>query len=129
MKFKHFLLYSLLFLTVSCNVHLVPTKSNTALSMISQTQKDANAAFSSLDYNESLYLVAEVDASNLIAFDKTRVKAGVIPKQDAIILKKITEYAAEHKTAATIVNSTSNSYKTYFKSVIDPRIVSENTLK
>lgn len=127
MKFKLLIFFSVLLL--SCKVTFVPTKSPTAIAMLAQTQKDANAAFSSLTYNDALYLVVDADISNLITFDKTRVKSGTILKQDAAIQKIFTEYEGEHKTAGTIVNSVSNNYKIYFKSVVDPRIIAENSLK
>lgn len=127
MKFKILILLSIVLL--SCKVTFVPTKSPTAIASLAQIQKDANAAFSSLTYNEALYLVVDADISNLITFDKTRVKSGTILKQDASIQKLFTEYEGEHKVVGTIVTSVSNDYKKYFKSVVDPRIVSENALK
>lgn len=128
MKFKLIILFSILLLSVGCKVTFVPTKSPTAIAMISLIQKDANAAFSS-PYNEALFLVVDADISNLITFDKTRVKSGTILKQDAAIQKIFTEYEGEIKAAGTVSSSATNSYKTYFKSVIDPRTVSENSLK
>lgn len=129
MKLKHILLFCLLLSGISCEVTFVPTKSPTAVSLLAQIQKDANAAFSSLTYIDALYLAADADISNLITFDKTRVKSGTILKQDAAIQKIFTEYEVEAKTVGTIASSASNSYKTYFKSVVDPRLVSENGLK
>lgn len=113
----------------SCKVTWVPTKSPTALNLVKQVQQDANNAFSLATYNDVAYNVASQSIDSLISFDKSRVKSGKILKQDAAIKSLFDEFKAEHKAAGDISPIRAEVYKSYFKSVIDPRIISENSLK
>jgi len=128
MKIKFLLLIGVVLLA-SCKVTWVPTKSPTALTLVQQVQQDANNAFSLPTYNDVAYNRANQSIDSLISFDKSRVQSGRILKQDAHIKSLFDEFNSEHKAKGEIVPSEQNAYKSYFKSVIDPRIISENSLK
>lgn len=126
---KLILLLTISSLIFSCQVKFVPTKSPTAIILLQQVQQDANNAFSISAYNDVAYLRANNTIDSLIKFDKTRAKAGLIIKQDYIIQDQFKSYQNEHKAADIISQSVTNVYRSYFKSVIDARIYSENSLK
>jgi hypothetical protein len=75
------------------------------------------------------YNRANQSIDSLISFDKSRVKSGNILKQDERIKLFFDEFNAEHKAKDFIVPTQSAVYKSYMKSVIDARIISENSLK
>lgn len=126
---KLFLLLTIAAFICSCNVKFVPTKSPTALTMIQQVQQDADNAFGLTTYNDAAYQRANQSIDSLVSFDKSRAKAGTILKQDYIIRDKFKAYQNEHKGSDNISQSVSQVYKSYFKSIIDARIISENSLK
>lgn len=128
MKIKFLLLIGVVLLA-SCKVTWVPTKSPTALTLVQQVQQDANNAFSLPTYNDMAYNRANQSIDSLISFDKSRVQSGTILKQDARIKSLFDEFNAEHKAKGEIVPSEQNTYKSYLKSAIDARIISENSLK
>ena len=129
MKLKLLLAAGIFIAFTSCKVSWVPTKSPTALNLVQQVQQDANNAFSLATYNDVAYNVACQSIDSLISFDKIRVKSGKILKQDAAIKSLFDEFKAEHKAKVDISEGEQEIYKSYFKSVIDPRIFSENSLK
>jgi hypothetical protein len=129
MKIKILLAIGILLAFTSCKVTWVPTKSDTALNLIQKVQNDANNAFGLATYNDVAYNVAGHSIDSLIFFDKSRVKSGTILKQDARIKILFDEISSEHKAKGEIVESEQATYKTYFNSVISPRITSENSLK
>lgn len=125
-------LFILLFVAavmVSCKVTFVPTKSQTALDMIQQIQQDANTAFYTANYDEVAYSKASDDIDSLISFDKSRAKAGFILKQDDRIKTLFDEFRSEHKAKGSIGATEQDTYKSYFKSAIDARTISEQSLK
>ena len=126
---KRILLFLLIATIVSCKVTFVPTKSQTALDMIQQIQQDANNAFYTSTYNDVAYSKGSDGIDSLIAFDKSRVKAGFILKQDYRIKTLFDEFRSEHKVKGSIVATEQDTYKAYFKSAIDARTISENSLK
>lgn len=126
---KKILILCLVIFAFSCNVQFVPTKSQTALDLVSVIQSDANKAFSELNYNAGYYSQVNDEIDSLISFDKSRAKSGDILKEDAVIQKLFKEYQGEHQTKGEIAESEVSVYKAYFKSAIDPRIISENSLK
>lgn len=113
----------------SCKVTWVPTKSVTALSMIQKIQDDANNAFYTNPYNESAYSYVSDEIDSLISFDKARIKSGNILTQDKSIKTLFDEFKSEHSAKNNIVKSEQDTYRAYFKSVISPRLISENSLK
>jgi len=113
----------------SCAVTWVPTKSDTALNLVSKIQQEANNAFYTIDYNDAAYSIVNADIDSLISFDKSRIKSGDILKQDSRIQVMFKNFQYEHKTKGSIAPSEQNTYKAYFKSVIDPRIISEKSFK
>lgn len=113
----------------SCQVKFVPTKSSTALASILKIQQDATNTFTTAEYNQSMYSDVNEQIDSLIAFDKRRAKAGTIVKQDLIIQKLFTNYQNEHEKVGIIGPTALPVYKSYFKSAIDARLVSENSLK
>jgi hypothetical protein len=128
---KIILLIFTITLFVSCKVTFVPTQSPAALSLLSQIQTDANVIWTStnLAFNSAAYLNVDNEIASLITLDKSRVKSGTILNQDLRIQKIFSEYESEHSIKGTIVESQANTYNVYFKSIVDPRIVSENSLK
>ena len=126
---KKLIVLILISFAIGCNVQFVPTKSQTALNMVSQIQFDANKAFAEFNYNEDFYTQTSNEIDSLKAFDKSRAKSKVISNQDEAIERMFNEFWIEHRNKGKISNSESQLYKVYFKSVIDPRIISENSLK
>lgn len=113
----------------SCKVTWVPTKSDTALTIVNNIQQDANNAFYTNPFNESAYAAVSDQIDSLISFDKSRVKSGKIIVQDKAIKTLFDEFKSEHKAKENIAISEKVTYKSYFNSVISPRIISENSLK
>ena len=127
---KKILLFLFLSATIfSCKVTWVPTKSATALDMVQQIQQDANEAFDRPYYYDPAYSSVSNQIDSLIAFDKARVKSGKILVQDKAIKTLFDEFRNENKVKEVIELSERDVYKSYFKSVISPRIISENSLK
>ncbi len=126
---KIFLLLFLSTIIFSCKVTWVPTKSETALNMVQRIQQDANAAFDNTYYNDSAYSSVSSQIDSLIIFDKARVKSGKILIQDKAIKTLFDEFRNENKVKEVIGLSERDAHKSYFKSVISPRIISENSLK
>lgn len=116
-------------IVVSCKVTFVPTKSQTALDMVNQIQQDANNAFYTAMYDYDAYSKVSDEIDSLIAFDKIRTKSNVILKADGRIKKMFDVINSEHKAKSEIVATEQDTYKSYFKSVIDPRIILEKSLK
>lgn len=114
---------------VSCKVTFVPTKSQTALDMVHQIQQDANNAFYTAMYDYDAYSKVSGEIDSLIAFDKSRAKSNLILKGDDRIKKMFDIINSEHKAKSEIVATEQDAYKSYFKSVIDPRIILEKSLK
>ena len=131
MKIKNIVLISLLFFGIGCTVKFVPTKSQPALDLLTQIETDANSIWTStnLAFNSAAYLRVDNEIASLITLDKGRMKSGTILNQDLRIQKVFSEYESEHSLKGTIVESEANTYNKYFKSIVDPRIVSENSLK
>lgn len=126
---KKLLLFLFIATIVSCKVTFVPTKSQTALDMIQQIQQDANNAFYIANYDEAAYSKGSDDIDSLISFDKSRAKASFILKQDDRIKTLFDEFRSEHKTKGSIIATEQDTYKSYFKSAIDARTISEQSLK
>jgi hypothetical protein len=126
---KKLLLFLFIATIVSCKVTFVPTKSQTALDVIQQIQQDANNAFYTANYDEAAYSKASDDIDSLISFDKSRAKAGFISKQDDRIKTLFDEFRSEHKAKGSIGATEQGTYKSYFKSAIDARTISEQSLK
>lgn len=130
------ILFPLAFL-YGCKVTFVPTKSQTAIDAINKIQTDANTLYSNISeasdksFNtyEQPYLTIDTEIDSLIAFDSRRAKAGVIIKQDKTIQSLFDEYKNEHQQKVSITNSEIQVYQSYLKSVIDPRLISENSLQ
>ena len=114
---------------VSCKVTFVPTKSQTALDMVHQIQQDANNAFYTAMYDNDAYSKVSNEIDSLIAFDKSRAKSSIILKQDDRIKRMFDTISSEHKAKSEIVATEQDAYKSYFKSVIDARLIAENSLK
>jgi hypothetical protein len=122
----------LIFFAVSmlgCKVTLVPAKSPEALDLLTNIQRDGAIALSDLNFNQVEYASVDAEIGALIVLDQTRTKAGKFVTQDINIQTLFTKYETEHRTKGTIVESESNTYNKYFKSVIRPRVISENSLK
>lgn len=126
---KLFLLLFFAATICSCKVTWVPTKSVTALEKVQKIQDDANNAFYTNPFNESAYSSVSDQIDSLISFDNSRVKSGKILVQDRAIKTIFDEFKSEHKTKVNIATSEKATYKSYFNSVISPRIISENSLK
>lgn len=126
---KRILLFLFIATIVSCKVAFVPTKSQTALDMIQQIQQDANNAFYTSVYDDATYSKGSDGIDSLIAFDKSRAKANFILKQDDRIKTLFDKFRSEHRAKGSIVATEQDTYKTYFKSAIDARTISENALK
>lgn len=126
---KRLLLFLSIAIIVSCKVTFVPTKSQTALDMVNQIQQDANNAFYTSVYDYAAYSKVSDEIDSLIAFDKSRAKSNVILKADGRIKKMFDVINSEHKAKSEIVATEQDTYKSYFKSVIDPRIILEKSLK
>jgi hypothetical protein len=126
---KRLFLFLFIATIVSCKVTFVPTKSQTALDMIQQIQQDANNAFYTSTYDDVAYSKCSDGIDSLISFDKSRAKAGFILKQDYRIKTLFDEFRSEHKAKGSIVATEQDTYKSYFKSAIDARTISENSLK
>jgi len=113
----------------SCKVTFVPPKSSEAVDLLNNISRDGAIALSDLTFNQLEYDAAANEIGALIALDQTRQKAGKLVNQDLQIQKLFTEYETEHRNKVTIVQSESNTYNKYFKSVVRPRVISENSLK
>lgn len=97
--------------------------------MIQQIQQDANNAFYTSTYDDVAYSKGSDGIDSLISFDKSRAKTGFILKQDYRIKTLFDEFRSEHKAKGSIVATEQDTYKAYFKSAIDARTISENSLK
>ena len=126
---KRIILFLLVATLVSCKVTFVPTQSQTALDMVQQIQHDANNAFYTSEYNATAYAKVSDGIDSLIVFDKSRAKSGTILKADARIKRMFDVINSEHKTKGEIVATEQDAYRSYFKSVVDPRIILEKSLK
>lgn len=113
----------------SCHVTLVPAKSPEAIDLLANIQRDGAIALSDLTFNQVEYASVDAEIGALIALDQTRTKAGKLVTQDINIQSLFSKYETEHRTKGTIVESESNTYNKYFKSVVRPRVISENSLK
>lgn len=126
---KRILLFLLIATIVSCKVTFVPTKSQTALDMVNQIQIDANNAFYTSSYDDAAYSKGSDGIDSLISFDKSRAKSGLILKQDNSIKTMFDRFRSEHKAKGSIIATEQDTYKAYFKSAIDARTISEQSLK
>ena len=116
----------------SCHVKFVPGKSQQQIDLTQHIQDEANSVFTNSDLsfatNEPALIQINTDIDSLLSYDQLRKKK-IIVNQDLQIQSVFNSDANAWQTKGSISPGIANSYKIYFKSIIDPRIVSENSLK
>lgn len=132
MKFKNILLYSLLFLTISCKVTFVPPQSKPAMDLLDRIQHNATAIWTSADLsysgNESNYTLVSNEIDSLINIDRPRKKA-LLVSLDNTLHVQLNELSKEHQSAGNISKNVQANYNSIFKSLVHARSISENSLK
>ena len=121
-----------LWAAVGCKVTFVPGKSQAQIDLLTKIQSDANTIFTNSDLsyagNEPAIFNVNNEIDSLIVFDQKRKKT-VIVNQDLAIQTIFNEDATEWQTKGNISVNDANTYRSYFKSIVDPRLISEQSLK
>jgi hypothetical protein len=123
---------ALCILAFSCKVTFVPGKSQVQIDLLNKIQSDDSTIFANPDLsfaaNESALTNVNNEVDSLLSFDQKRKKK-IIIHQDIEIQTVFNSDATEWQSRGTISHNTAAKYRDDFKSIVDPRMVSETFLK
>lgn len=114
-----------------------PVKSQLAWDVLQRIRSNSIFLYTDLQSSDDksfikysyLYRIVSDEIDSVRNTDSVRKKNTRLIQQDQLIKTIWNEYIAEHKDKVSIQNSEAHVYQIYFTSVVDPRIVSENSLK
>lgn len=121
----------------SCRVSLVPAKSPATVVTIIDIGNNVEDLYDDIitgtDKSYSLYdnqyQAIAVKIDSVLARDQRREHAGNIVAQDKIIKRYFARYREDHKSKNVLNNGELKVYKSYMRSFLKPRLVSETSLK
>lgn len=121
----------------SCNVSLVPAKSPTAIALVQKAATATENLYSdiigSTDKSflsfSGTYTVINGEIQDVISFDSTRKKTGVVLIIARDIKNRFVKYAAEHQSYGSLNDDQAARYNDYMKAVFSSLLTAENNFK